>query len=372
MLGRSTNLPNVPLSNGNNTIGAIILEFIYEYGLFLAKAVTIIITIGIILALIAASSQKNRGAGSENGTIEITKFNEQYDETKKLLRSAVLDQETLKKENKAVKKAEKAKKKESSKDEKNSRKRVYIIDFEGDIKASAVENLREEITAVLTLATPEDEVIVRLESTGGMVHSYGLASSQLKRIVDKEIPLTVCVDKVAASGGYMMACVAPKICSAPFAIIGSIGVVAQLPNFHRLLKKNDIDFELLTAGEYKRTLTMFGENTDKGREKFTEDLETTHQLFKDFVIEQRDIVDIDKVATGEIWFGQQAKDMRLVDELITSDDYIIQQVDNADIYGVTFTRKKSLPERFGMSLQASLVGAVEQILNKINFQRFLS
>ena len=109
--------------------------------------------------------------------------------------------------------------------------------------------------------------------------AYGLAASQMQRIRDKKLKLTVCVDKVAASGGYMMAVVADKIIAAPFAVLGSIGVLAQVPNFHRLLKKHDVDFEMLTAGKYKRTLTMFGENTDKGREKFQEDIEDTHVLF---------------------------------------------------------------------------------------------
>src|SRR5690606_23138206 len=197
--------------------------------------------------------------------------------------------------------------------------RVYVLDFDGDIKASAVENLRHEITALLTLATPQDEVVLRLESGGGMVHSYGLAASQLARIRQAGVPLTVCVDKVAASGGYMMACIGEKILSAPFAILGSIGVVAQLPNVHRLLKQHNIDFEGLTAGEYKRTLTVFGENTAKGREKFQEDLETTHRLFKDFVASYRPQLVMEEIATGEIWLGSTALEKKLVDELKTSD-----------------------------------------------------
>jgi serine protease SohB len=191
-----------------------------------------------------------------------------------------------------------------------------------------------------------------------MVHSYGLASSQLARITGKQIPLTVCVDKVAASGGYMMACVANKIIAAPFAVIGSIGVIAQLPNFHKLLKKNEIDFEMFTAGEYKRTVTMFGENTHKGREKFKEDLEDTHVLFKDFVAQHRPQVDIAEVATGEVWFGRRAFEHKLVDELKTSDEYLLSQSDNADIYEMEYVVKKSLPEKVGLAAQ----GAVDRLL----------
>ncbi|MEM7379530.1 MAG: protease SohB, partial [Pseudomonadota bacterium] len=203
-------------------------------------------------------------------------------------------------------------------------------------------------TAVLAVARPGDEVVVKLESPGGMVHSYGLAASQLDRIVQAKVQLVVCVDKVAASGGYMMACVANRIVAAPFAVLGSIGVVAQLPNVHRLLKKNDIDFELLTAGQYKRTLTVFGENTDEGRQKFIEELEETHVLFKEFVSEHRPQVDIDQIATGETWYGRRALGMKLIDEVSTSDDYLIKRLEEVNVYDVRFVEHKSLRERLGM------------------------
>ena len=229
-----------------------------------------------------------------------------------------------------------------------------MLDFDGDIRASAVESLREEVTALLSDPREDDEVLVRLESSGGMVHSYGFASSQLSRIKSKGVSLTVSVDKVAASGGYMMACVANRIIGAPFAIIGSIGVVAQLPNFHKLLKKNDIDFEMFTAGEHKRTVTVFGENTEKGREKFREELEDTHTLFKEFVKENRESVDVDAVATGEVWYGQRAIDRNLVDALETSDDYIQSRLDTHGIYSVKYVPRKNWQQRLGMAAESAI------------------
>ena len=250
---------------------------------------------------------------------------------------------------------------------------LYVLDFDGDIKASEVDNLREEITTVLSVINPErDEVVLTLSSGGGMVHAYGLASSQVKRIKDKGVPLTVCVDKVAASGGYMMACVADKLLAAPFAVLGSIGVVAQLPNFHRLLKKHDIDYETLTAGEYKRTLTMFGENTDKGREKFTEDLEDTHELFKDFVKENRPQLDMDKIATGEVWFGQRALEKNLVDELKTSDEYLVDSCQDADVYLVSYEYKKTLQERFSMGMHSTVDRLLLTWWDRLQKMRFYS
>ena len=335
------------------------MEFLSEYGLFLAKAVTIVVAIALVIGLCVSAGHKPRGANK--GHIEVKHLNDSYEELQETLQAAVLDEHALKAQAKAQKrkhKEESAAQKKAAKagadsEEDSQKKRLYVLNFDGDIKASATDSLREEITAVLSLARPTDEVLVRLESAGGMVHSYGLASSQLARIGKRDIPLTVCVDKVAASGGYMMACVANKILAAPFAVIGSIGVIAQLPNFHKVLKKNDIDFEMITAGEYKRTLTMFGENTDKDREKFAEDIEDTHELFKNFVSEQRPVVNIAEVATGETWFGRRALDVQLVDELQTSDEYITAQLDTADVYEVSYQHKKSLPERLGMAAEES-------------------
>ena len=225
---------------------------------------------------------------------------------------------------------------------------MFVLDFHGDIRASQVAELRETITSVLQVSEPGDEIVVRLESPGGQVHGYGLAASQLARIREHNINLTVAVDKVAASGGYMMACVADRILAAPFAILGSIGVVAQIPNFHRLLQRHDIDFEQHTAGPYKRTLSLFAENTEEGRKKFQEELEDTHELFKSFVKEHRPRVNIDELATGEHWYGTRALDHKLVDEIRTSDDYLMTRAQGADIYAVRYEEKKNLGEKLNV------------------------
>lgn len=323
-------------------------EFLSEYGLFLAKSVTVVIAVLVVIVGIVIVSTKGRKDGHQ-GDILVESFNEELDEMREILEEAVLDKDELKALHKEEKKREKEERKAAKKqapEQKERHKRIFVLDFDGDIKASEVEPLRQEISAVLMMAEPDkDEIVIRLESPGGMVHEYGLASSQIERIKRKNIPLTICVDRVAASGGYMMACLADKLLAAPFAVVGSIGVIAQLPNFHRLLKKHDVDYEVLTAGEYKRTLTVFGENTEKGREKFVEELEETHQLFKSFVKEYREQVDIDKVSTGEIWFGKQALAINLVDELMTSDQYLMDAAEEADIYVVRYEAKKSLQEK---------------------------
>nr|WP_232846437.1 protease SohB [Amphritea pacifica] len=333
-----------------------------SYGLFLAKALTVVGAIILVIVAIGAVASRNK-RDSKEGYLSIHSMNETLEDMEHALKEVVLDSEVYKQQLKAEEKQEKQeakarkkalKKTKSQPDAEPERKRVFVLDFDGDIKASELEPMREEITAVLTMATEKDEVVIRLESPGGMVHSYGLASSQLERIKRRGVPLTVCVDKVAASGGYMMACLADKIVAAPFSILGSIGVVAQLPNFHRLLKKHDIDYEVLTAGEYKRTLTVMGENTEKGRQKFIEDLEDTHSLFKEFVGEFRPQVDLEKVATGEVWFGRRALEVNLIDEISTSDEYLTQACEEADVYTVRYEYKKTLQDRLSeMSIKTT-------------------
>ena len=342
------------------------MEFLYQYGLFLAQSVTLVAAVLILVAGLVAVGQRSK-ADQHEGHIEIRNLNEKYEQMRDQLQHVVSDPEAVKAERKEKKKKDKETAKAAKKARKHDeeapqqRKRLFVMAFEGDIKASAADNLREEISAVLNQVQEGDEVMVKVESPGGLVHGYGLAASQLQRIRDAGVPLTIAVDKVAASGGYMMACVADRIVAAPFAVIGSIGVLAQLPNFHRLLQKNDIDFELFTAGEYKRTVTMFGENTDKGREKFTEELEKTHELFKEFVSSHRPQLDIAKVATGEVWYGKQAIDEGLVDELMTSDTFVQQHLADWDVFDVRFVLKKNWQEKLGLAAE----GALEKAFLKI-------
>jgi serine protease SohB len=332
-----------------------VLDLLLQYGLFLAKTATVVVAAVIVIVAIANAGARRRG--SEEGQIEVDGLNERLQDYAEGMREAVLDKAALK----AWRKAEKALHKREEKERKGGagRPRVYVLNFRGDIRASAVESLRREITALLTLVEPErDEVVLCLESPGGMVHGYGLAASQLARIRQRNIPLTVCVDKVAASGGYMMACIGSRILAAPFAVVGSIGVVAQLPNFNRLLKRHDIDIELHTAGEYKRTLTMLGENTEAGRQKFREELEDTHHLFKEFVQQNRSQLDIDRVATGEHWYGQRALELKLVDDIMTSDEYLAGRTRDADVFAVRYVPRHRLMSRFGLAAE----GAADRLL----------
>ncbi|ENW25058.1 signal peptide peptidase SppA, 36K type [Acinetobacter lwoffii NCTC 5866 = CIP 64.10 = NIPH 512] len=249
---------------------------------------------------------------------------------------------------------------------KKTNQKIYVLDFKGDMAASAVESLREEITLILSTAKAgRDRVVVRLESPGGMVHGYGLAAAQLVRLRDAGFHLTICVDKVAASGGYMMACIANEIISAPFAIVGSIGVVAQVPNFNRLLKDNKIDFELYTAGQYKRTVTMFGENTEEGKAKFEEELQQTHALFKHFVEKYRPQLNIEKVATGEHWYGRDALDLNLVDKLQTSDEYLLHLLTQHDVYSIQTRKKPTLGEKLGLQAAQIADSLIPTVMNKV-------
>ncbi|MGH8562036.1 MAG: protease SohB [Nevskiales bacterium] len=327
------------------------LEYFLQYGLFLAKAVTIVVAIGVVIGFLFNAFRHAREFATEH--LEVKNLNRRFENMAEVLYHELQSAPERKAHIKA-KKTEYKQRAKAAKLGKAPRPRVFVLGFDGDIRASAVENLREEISAVVQVARPGDEVLLRLESSGGMVHTYGLAASQLKRLRSAGIRLTAAVDEVAASGGYMMACVADRIIAAPFAVIGSIGVVAQLPNFNRLLKQHHVDFELHTAGEYKRTLTLFGENTEAAREKFREELEDTHALFKSFVTDNRPQLDMQQVATGEHWYGSRAIERKLVDAIQTSDDYLLAASKDKDLFEVKYKRRQGLPERLAHSIRSAM------------------
>lgn len=335
------------------------MEYLYQFLLFLAQAATILVVVLIILSALASAGA--RRGDPERGYLRVSDFNERLRDQKDQLQEALLSEDEYKRRSKLEAKQEKRKSKLEQKQKSKSAdarqakdKRVFVLDFDGDVQASRVDQLRKEITAVLTSAGTQDEVVVRLESPGGVVHGYGLAASQLHRITEQEIPLTVVVDKVAASGGYMMAAVANRIVAAPFAVLGSIGVVAQVPNVHRLLKKNDVDVELVTAGKYKRTLTMLGENTEEGKAKFQQELDDTHALFQQHITTHRPSVDVAEVATGETWYGQEAVALNLIDEISTSDSYLVKASESASVYEVRWVEQvKPLDKLLGRVAQTA-------------------
>jgi serine protease SohB len=376
-----------------------VLDFLYEYGLFLAKVITFCIAAVLVIGFLIMTGQ-NRRQHSKAGHIEVRNLNEEFEDMTDTLDHAMMDKFQFKQLRKSQEKADKLQTKQDKADAKKhakqgkaeitsainegapasegeaathdeeptAKKRTFVLDFDGDVKASALEYLRHEISAIISVAKVTDEIIMRLDSSGGMVHTYGLAASQLGRINTANIPLTICVDEIAASGGYMMACMANHITAAPFALVGSIGVVAEVPNVHRLLKKHSIDVEVLTAGEHKRSLTMMGENTRKGRDKFVEDLQQTHSLFKSWVKHQRPQLDIDKVANGDVWYGQQAIDMGLIDEVCTSDEVLLEAIKKSDVLLIEYVAKKTMGEKFGIAAATSIALFSNRIWSKVQRQ----
>ncbi len=328
------------------------MELLAEYGMFVAKVLTLVIATLIVATTLVNLVRSQRTDPGQPGELQVRHLNADLEQAALTIRSAMMPA-------KALKTARKKLHSRLKRGPDESRRRIFVVDFHGDLRATALGSLRQEITAVLSVAREQDEVLVRLESGGGQVHAYGLAAAQLKRVTDREIALTVAVDKIAASGGYLMACVANRILAAPFAIVGSIGVIAQLPNFNRLLKRHDVDFEQFMAGEHKRTVTLFGENTEAGREKFQQEIEEVHGLFKDFVKTHRPKIDLDPVATGEYWYGSQAVERGLVDQLITSDEYLMKASEEAELFQVRHAGPRPLLARLIRQGSDGLARAME-------------
>lgn len=335
------------------------MEFLTDYGLFLAKTVTWVLAALVLVAAIVSLRQRNNASA---GSLSVKRLNDQYADRREQLEKGILSAKQFRQWRKSAQKARKAEQAQSE----GGRPRTFVLRFHGDLRASQVEALREEVSAIVDAARPEgDEVLVCLESGGGLVTSYGLAAAQLVRLREAGLSLTVAIDKVAASGGYMMAAVAPQIVAAPFAIVGSIGVVAEIPNIHRLLKRHDVDIELLTAGEYKRTLTVLGENTPAGREKFQSQLNETHALFKAFLQKYRPELDLTKLATGEYWFATQAAPLGLVDSLATSDELIARRCRERDVFEVRLIRPKPLANRLRGSVEQGVVRILSLFIDQV-------
>ena len=390
------------------------MTYLYDYLVFLAQAATVVAAVLVVLSAMATFSARRRHA--PRGALEVVRLNDYLDDLRHGLEQAMLTRGQYRKAARQEAKAARRKAKKEAKQAQRAAKqdggdeaapepaeaavedhpteeskaedqpaqgqdapqsdaesdagksRVYALTFEGDMDATKVSHLRHEINAVLTKASSGDEVVVRVKSFGGRVHGYGLAASQLQRVRQHGLNLVVAVDQVAASGGYLMAAVANKVIAAPFAVVGSIGVVAEIPNVHRLLKKNDVDVEVITAGRYKRTLTVLGENTDEGRRKFTEELEDLHVLFQEFVNEQRPGVELEKVATGEAWYGRRAIELNLVDEIATSDEYLMRRCAEADVFEVRWVEHKKPLERVLGEMESGLRQLVQWLPGKGGWQ----
>lgn len=323
------------------------MEFLTDYGLFLAKTATLLVAFGLALGLLAGAIARGRGDKSRE-YLELRRLNDHF---RDMARRIEADRTTGARLKNRVRRRERRQQRAERRRE-GRLPRLFVLDFQGDMRASATDSLREEISAIIASAHDSDEVLLRLESPGGLVHAYGLAASELARLRARGIRLTVSVDRVAASGGYLMAGVADLIIAAPFAIVGSIGVVAQLPNFHRLLQRNEIDYELHTAGEHKRTLTMFGENTDADRAQFREELQEIHGQFKAHLSRYRPRLDVDSVATGEYWLGEQAREKGLVDDVQTSDDFLLERRERMELVGLKWHRREGLGRRISVALES--------------------
>jgi serine protease SohB len=325
-------------------------EFLSAYGLFLVELATLALLVLVIIVLFVSSRRGGQGEG-----LTVEHLNRRFEDSADGVKRAIAGKSGFKKQAKARQKERKREDKERAKQD-VPRARLFVVDFKGDLRASASASLREEVSAILNVAADQDQVLVRLENPGGAVHEHGFAASQLLRVKRRGLKLLIAIDKVAASGGYLMACVGDHLIAAPFAVVGSIGVVAQLPNFHRLLEEKGVDYEMLTAGRFKRTLSMFGKNTDEGRDKLQQEIDEVHELFKSQIREHRPQVDLEKVATGEHWYGIRALELKLVDELRTSDDVLLEAAKDRDVYAISYKRRRSLPER--------MLGSAESLLRR--------
>ena len=322
------------------------MSFWIDFGGFALKSFWLAAMIAIVLVvpiIIGARSQRRR-----EDEVKVTSLDDRFDLMEAQIRIATDGA-------KGAKAFLKARKKEAKQRDENA-KRVYVIGFKGDPMASGHAAFARKITAALVAARPDkDEIVVSITSPGGIVSGYGLMAAQMQRVRRAGVELTACVDQVAASGGYMMAVAANRIVAAPFAVVGSIGVVAQVPNVSRLLKKIDVDYEELTAGEHKRPISVLAPISEEGREHFKTKLEETHVAFKDFVRENRPALNVEAVGDGDYWYATDALKLGLIDAIATSDEYLLAQRGKARLFVIDAPEKKTLMKvLFGRLGEAAL------------------
>nr|WP_267956324.1 protease SohB [Halomonas sp. MCCC 1A17488] len=327
-----------------------------------------VLTLLVVVTVVVIARIKSEAG--ERVRLRVDELNNRLEYRRRRLALAATEPSARKRLAKAFRRDDKSRSRAGRRQADEPRGTVWVLDFHGDLRATGAARFAEEISAVTAAASEGDEVVIRLESAGGLVHAYGLAAAQVDRLREAGLDTTVCVDKVAASGGYLMACAANQLRAAPFAVLGSIGVVAQLPNVHRLLKRHDVDVELLTAGEYKRTLTVFGENTEEGREKFQSDLEHIHELFKRHVAERRPTLDVEAVATGEVWYGRDALEKGLVDALGTSEAYLLARMEEARVVSVRLEARHPMGKRLGLAVREGIEAGVERVLERLDASRW--
>src|SRR5271169_5703720 len=339
------------------------MAFWLDIAAFALKALLIVAAVGGLAVLIARLARSGE-ARDKDKEIKVRSLNERYDDLRDAMNGALFD----KKERKALGRTRKKEAKAAAKTRRAQEpgKRIYVLSFKGDMRATAVKRLGAEIDAVLIAARPEtDETVIRIESPGGTVTGYGLAAAEILRLRERKIKVTASVDQVAASGGYMMACAADRIVAAPFAVVGSIGVVAPVPNLHRLLKKNEIEYEEMTAGEWKRSVSVLGEITPAGREHFRGKLDATHEAFKAHVAECRPNLDIARVANGDHWLAREALPLGLVDEIMTGDDLLFRARDSARLYEVSTEARKTLLQQLLSGLGTTAQKAADAVIARL-------
>ncbi len=338
-----------------------LLPIVYDVTAFGLQALIVVIAVALIVALIFRLSGRRRG-GQARGRLMLRRLDDQLRHAGRQIRDAGLRGKARKSADKAFRKQEKAL--AGGKSDQSEQRRIFVLDFEGDMQARRVAALREEVSAIVAGADKGDEVLLRLSSGGGTVVGYGLGASQLARLRDAGVRLTVAVDKIAASGGYMMACVADRVIAAPFAMVGSIGVVAVMPNLRRLLNEHGVEVEQLTSGRYKRTLSLLGENTDEGRAHFQQDLDSIHNQFKEHVSRYRPDADLDAVGTGEHWTAQRAVELGLVDAIQTSDAWLMQHAEQTAVIGVKWRAPVSLGKRLRLGAEDTAVAVMDRLLGR--------
>lgn len=238
-----------------------------------------------------------------------------------------------------------------------SGKVTAVLRFEGDTMATGRQDFARMVDEVLHNKERIQRVIVVVNSPGGGVSVYGQMFAGMERMRNAGVDVTACVDTYAASGGYLMSVPAQRIIAAPFAMVGSIGVVSEFMNFNKLLRRLGVEPMTITAGELKRTVTPLSEVTEENKAAYKAQLEAIHRQFIAVVKKYRE-VDADRVCTGNHWTAAESVELKLnlVDGLATSQEYLFEANQTEDL--VTISKLQNPYEKSVLGLARRFIHLV--------------
>ncbi|HIQ50372.1 MAG TPA: signal peptide peptidase SppA [Nautiliaceae bacterium] len=202
----------------------------------------------------------------------------------------------------------------------SKKKSVVIYELKGPIvnyEQTESIYLQKVLSDLDSIEENYDGIILKIDSPGGDAYSTKKIAERIKEI-NKKIPIVACIDQIATSGAYWLASSSDYIVADDFSIVGSIGVYASYLEFTGLMEKLGVKYNRIVFGKYKDILSPFKNLTEEERKLIERKINYIYEYFVKEVAKNRGLnysFVKEKIATGEFFFGYEAKELNLVDAI---------------------------------------------------------